>query len=194
MTALHAKNAAKNLSKSCRGIGFMAMCHSDGADPMDPLTWSKSCAMGDCTSCPVLQVDTEGCQMEDIQVYSWRKGVAGVDAAGKDKEMFTLFLDQIPLVTAVSNLQNMAKMIKTHIYVAYRQWEYTRELPSKLVPLKSILTVEDYQQNAEITLDESPTETNFGKNKIQVAIYPIHTAFRLTDGGPVLNCAITFVR
>ena len=82
----------------------------------------------------------------------------------------------------------------THIFVTYRQWEFAQEIPAKLVPLKSIIKVEDYQQNAEITLDESPTETNFGKNKIQVAVYPIHTAFKLSDSGPVLHSAITFVR
>ena len=161
---------------------------------MSPLTWPKKCAMGDCSNCPTLLVDTTDCSVKEVQVYVWRKGIAGVDAAGKDKEIFTIFLDTIPLDAAVSDLQSMAKMMKTHIYVACRQWEYNRVIANKLIPLKSILTVEDYQQNAEITLDESPTETNFGKNKIQVAIYPIHTAFKLIDGGPVLHSAITFVR
>ena len=105
-----------------------------------------------------------------------------------------MFLDSTPVEEAVSSLQAMAKMMKTHIFVAYRQWEFARSIPSKMIPLKSIVTIEDYQQNAEITLDESPTETNFGKNKIQVAIYPIHTAFKLSEAGPILHSAITFVR
>ena len=60
--------------------------------------------------------------------------------------------------------------------------------------MNSIVTVEDYQRNAEVALDESPTETNFGKNKIQLAIYPIHAAFKLTHDGPVKYSAITFIR
>ena len=117
-----------------------------------------------------------------------------MDAAGKEKEIFTLFHDTKPVGEVLEDFKKMAKHLKTHIFVAYRQWEFAREIPAKLVPLKSIIKVEDYQQNAEITLDESPTETNFGKNKIQVAVYPIHTAFKLSDSGPVLHSAITFVR
>jgi hypothetical protein len=194
ISALHSKSAAKTVSKSCRGVAFVYMCHSPGSDPMNPLTWSATCAMGECDNCPKLSVDVDQCDAQEVQVNSWRKGVAGVDAVGKDKEIFTLFLDTLPVTEAITNLQNMATMIKTHIYVAYRQWEFTRSISTKLIPLKSILTVEDYQQNAEIALDESPTETNFGKNKIQLAIYPIHSAFKLTQDGPVLYSAITFVR
>ena len=161
---------------------------------MNPLTWTMECAMGVCSNCPGITVDTAGSLEEEVSVYTWRKDTAGIDAVGKDKEIFTLFLDKIPLEEAVESLRVLAKMMKTHIFVAYRQWEFARSISSKLVPLNSIVTIEDYQQNAEITLDESPTETNFGKNKIQVAIYPIHSAFKLTETGPILFSAITFVR
>ena len=161
---------------------------------MNPLSWNESCAMGDCDNCPELSIDIAECTVTEVQVYAWRKGVAGVDGAGKDKEIFALFLDTKPLSEAVKSLQDMAATMKTHIYVAYRQWEYNRIMTSKLIPMESILTVEDYQQNAEVTLDESPTETNFGKNKIQLAIYPIHSAFKLTEDGPVIFSAITFIR
>ena len=194
ISALHSKNAAKAVSKSCRGVAFVTMCNSTGSDPMDPLTWKERCAMGVCDDCPELSVDTTDCNATEIQVTTWRKGVAGVDAQGKDKEIFTLFLDNLSVTEAVSTLQALAKMMKTHIYVAYRQWEFNRTMSPKLVPMESIMTVEDYQQNAEITLDESPTETNFGKNKIQLAIYPIHSAFKLTQDGPVLFSAVTFIR
>ena len=194
LTALHSKQAAQTISKSCRGVAFATMCPSPDTDPMNPLTWNKVCAMGDCDQCPELSVDIDDCTVTEIQVYSWRKGVAGVDGAGKDKEIFTLFLDTIPLPDAVSTLQRLAASMKTHIYVAYRQWEYNRMMSTKLIPMVSIQTVEDYQQNAEITLDESPTETNFGKNKIQLAIYPVHSAFKLSEDGPVLFSAITFIR
>ena len=60
-------------------------------------------------------------------------------------------------------------------------------MSGKFIPIESILTVEDYQQNAKITLDESPTETNFGKKKIQLAIYPVHSAFKLTEDKPVIG-------
>ena len=94
-----------------------------------------------------------------------------------------MFLDTLTLTDAVSSLQKMATMMKTHIFVAHRQWQFNRSITSKLSPMNSI--VKDYQQNAEVMLDESPTETNFGKNKIQLAIYPIHSAFKLSEIGPV---------
>ena len=65
-----------------------------------------------------------------MQVNVWRKGVAGVDAAGKDKEIFTLFLDTITVAEAVADLVSMATMVKTHIYVAYSQWKFARSIPT----------------------------------------------------------------
>ena len=194
ISALHAKNAAKTVSKSCRGVAFVAMCTSLGSDPMNPLSWNRKCAMGECDKCPDLTVDEADCSVAEVQVHTWRKGVAGVDALGKDKEIFTLFLDTVPVSDAISSLKKMATFMKTHIYVAYSQWEFNRSMSTKLTAINSILTVEDYQQNAEVMLDESPTETNFGKNKIQLAIYPIHSAFRLTNDGPIQYSAITFIR
>ena len=194
LSALHSKNAARFISKSCQGVAFVAMCQSNGSDPMDPLTWDPKCALGECPNCPDLHVDTDECISDQVQVNIWRKGTAGVDANGKDKEIFTLFLDTLTLTDAVSSLQKMATMMKTHIFVAHRQWQFNRSITSKLSPMNSIVTVEDYQQNAEVMLDESPTETNFGKNKIQLAIYPIHSAFKLSENGPVKYSAITFIR
>ena len=128
-----------------------------------------------------------------MQVNVWRKGVTGVDAAGKDKEIFTLFLDTITVAEAVADLVSMATMVKTHIYVAYSQWEFARSIPTKLTPMNSVFTVEDYKRNAEVMLEESPTETNFGKHNIQIAIYPTYLAFRLEQDGPIQYAAITFV-
>ena len=194
LSALHSKNAAKTVSKSCRGVAFVAMCPSPGSDPMDPLSWKPRCAMGECDECPGLSVDTDDCNIDQIEVNVWRKGTAGVDASGNIKEIFTMFLDVLTLSDSIDILKQMAKMMKTHIFVAYKQWEFNRSISTKLTPMNSIVTVEDYQQNAEVTLDESPTETNFGKNKIQLAIYPIHSAFKLTEDGPVKYSAITFIR
>ena len=194
LSALHSKNIAKNISKSCRGVAFATMCPSPAADPMDPLTWDPHCAMGECDKCPGLSVEKGDNIATQVDVHVWRRGIAGVDATGKEKEIFTLFLDVMTVDDAIKSLEKMAVMMKTHILVAYKQWEFNRNIITKLTPLDSLVTVEDYQQNAEIALDESPTETNFGKNKIQLAIYPIHCAFKLTQDGPVQYAAITFIR
>ena len=77
-------------------------------------------AMGECVKCPGLSVDTADCIADQVQVNIWRKGTAGVDAVGKEKEIFTLFLDSLSLEDAISSLKKMATMMKTHIFVAYR--------------------------------------------------------------------------
>ena len=89
ITALHPKNIAKNVSKSCRRVTFVTMCSLPESDPMDPLTWNPSCAMGEYNKCPKLPIDVSDSTVNEVQINVWRKGVAGVDTAGKDKERFT---------------------------------------------------------------------------------------------------------
>ena len=48
LAALHAHGVARNLVLSCSGAAFLVMCSSVNKDPMDPLSWSYSCAMGEC--------------------------------------------------------------------------------------------------------------------------------------------------
>ena len=119
LSALHAKNAAKTVSKSCRGVAFVTMCPSPGSDPMDPLSWNLKCAMGECAKCPGLSVDTADCIADQVKVNVWRKGTAGVDAVGKEKEIFTLFLDDLTLADAIFSLKKLAIMMKTHIRVSH---------------------------------------------------------------------------
>ena len=85
------------------------------------------------------------------------------------------------------------KDLKKHIFVAYKRWEYARKISDKLVPGKSIHTVEDYQMNIAVTLDEAPTSASFGANALSLACFPVHTEFKVSETNPVEYGAICFI-
>ena len=100
------------------------MCDTAGSDPLDPITWNNDCAMGSCKNCPELVVDTPMTDLlRKIDVLVWKKGVSGkLDKSGKEKEVFSLFKEEIEIAEAVTNLKTDGKDLKKHIFVAYNQW------------------------------------------------------------------------
>ena len=93
---------------------------------------------------------------------------------------------------AVGILRTSVLKLRQHIYVAYCQWKISQSIPLKLIPMKSLHTIEDYQMNIGVMLDESPTSTHFGSNALSLACYPVHCDFCLDDN-KIYHSAICFI-
>ena len=108
-----------------------------------------------------------------LVVPVWRKGTSSkLSKTGEQIEIFGLFKDVMSVEEAVSSLRSSVLKLKKHIYVAYCQWQKSRTSSSKLIPMTSLHSIEDYQMNISVTLDESPTSTHFGSNALSLACYP----------------------
>ena len=89
---MHSVGVGENLPSSCRAAATMAQC-SSGQDASDPLSWSKHCALGSCSSCPVPPVEVRpGVDMgSSFTFQEWRKGlVARTNDKGEARQVFTL--------------------------------------------------------------------------------------------------------
>ena len=187
IAALHKVDIGKNISSSCREMVCSAMCETEHTDPTQ---WNEDCVYGKCFNCPNLTIDIPTSKQKQLITYSlWQYGF---DEEKKRKQLekdpqkknagrvFGLFDVTETISEAVKNFTNSLPKMKIHIYTAYSQWN-AHAMSRDSLDDKSIITIEDYQQNLEVTHMENPTSMAYTTNKITMALFPVCVEYRV-DG------------
>ena len=147
--------------------------------PLDPSTWNQSCALGQCSSCPNLEIELPTNTDIVSHFLQWKKGnTSKLDRNGNPKEVYSLFPVSVKLCEGVQMLSNFFPKLKVHVYVASHQYEALR-LRTESLKLGDLLTVEDYTMNIDINYCESTTSSHYSANVTSFAGYPI--AVRYVD-------------
>ena len=108
-----------------------------------------------------------------------------------EKNIFSLYPKKMTLKETVEYLKSMIPNIKLHIYTSHKQWKAHEILRSNLTP-GSIITIEDYQMNLEVSYGEAPTSTAYSANKIGLAMYPLCVEY-LNNEGELCKGGIVFL-
>ena len=175
------------------------MCSSPVVSSSDPTTWIVKCVANDCTECPGLRWNLPGSLLKHPISYSlWASKevkVTKLDENNKPKtvtkSVFSLYPETETLEEALHRLKVKLVGLKWHIYTAHRQWT-GHDVHRSNLNLESIITIEDYQMNIEVSYRENPTSLAYSTNKKTVALYPICVEF-LNEHGQLCKGAIAFL-
>ena len=194
LEGLHAHGVAKNIPSSCRVAASFTQCPG-GQEPLEPLSWTQSCAMGECAKCPELPVELEG-GVDVLSLFTfqeWRKGpTPRLNEKGEPREVFTLHNTTITLTEGIELAKKQAKELATHIFTAYNQWEAKRVLEANIGP-GTLMQLDDYQNNITVELGSTTTSTAYGGNQVHIAVFPVVLCWREEEGGPLRKATITFL-
>jgi hypothetical protein len=146
------------------------MCDNE---PEDPTLWNPDCVYGVCTSCPQPD-DIEIPSGKENQLITYSQWMYGVDPAKKmrDEEknkknnpgrVFGLFQVTQKAKDAINCLKEMLPKFQIHFYSAYCQWR-AHTTNREALDNKSIITIEDYQQNMEVEYNENPPTMAYSTN------------------------------
>ena len=175
------------LEKSCREMAAYVMCKHEDVDTSDPSTWKEECATGVCKNCPSYEVQIPDALKNVMVTYSqWttdtkiqkqtkkpsKKSKVKGDSKLKEKKVFGLFPFTEKLSDVAQKFSKSLIKLKHHIFTAKAQWNAHTHFRSTMDD-NSVITIEDYQQNLEVTYIEAPTSMAYSSNKLTVAIYPI---------------------
>ena len=149
---IHKAGVGKDIKASCRALCGKSMCIHPGVEPNSPITWNESCATGKCDSCPKLKIIVPQNKNKEVTFSQWTYGKHQANG----KKVFGLFPETCQLKTLVTKLSDSLPKLKLHVYNAHCQWNAHSIARSKLSD-KSIITIEDYQQNIEVVHTEMPT-------------------------------------
>ena len=107
LQALHTAGVAGNIPSSCRAAAFLTQCPV-GQDPSDPLTWSRSCATGECLNCPELPVDHEGVNTSaSFTFQEWKKSeISKLNEKGEAREIFSLHNTTVTIIEGIKVLKS----------------------------------------------------------------------------------------
>ena len=178
LEGLQKVGAATNLPKSVRVICHMNLCQSPTSDPLDPSTWDEDCALGHCSSCPDLVVDIPENRDTMVHFLQWQKGDSSkTDRNGRSKQIISLFPVFLTIDQAVNRLLSFFPKMKTHVFVASKQYEAMR-LRTENIETGELITIEDYTMNIDIVLSESTTSSHYTANTVSYAGFPVAVRYR----------------
>ena len=175
------KNNVALLPFSCRLLCTLVMCSSDSASSEEPISWVDSCILSKCKHCPALEiVYPSELGVKEVKFTMWERQKVMVTKTNNktkkvstfEKKVFTLYPKTLSLDESVEKLMSILPNLKLHIYTAHKQWKAHEILRSNLVP-GSIITIEDYQMNLEVSYGEAPTSQAYSTKKVSVAMYPL---------------------
>ena len=184
--------AAANLPKSVREM-CAKTCQDKEFDPLLPVSWPSDCAMGICLHCPDLHVSLPENMTTMVTFLQWKKGNSSkCDRSGKPKEITSLFPVCIELTDAVQYFKNFFPQIKTHVFVASKQYQ-ALSLRSASLGLGDLLTIEDYTMNFDIQYGQTTTASHYTANQITFAGYPIAVRYKDPITMQLAKGAILFI-
>ena len=111
----------------------------------------------------------------------------------KKKSIHALFPFTMTIKELAERFDKQLPDITSHIYRAGRQWAACKTNAQNLVPLKQILTIEDYQMNLEIVHVEATTSSFFSGNTLQIGCYPVMIKYRMEEDSPTLKGGVVFI-
>ena len=166
LDGLRKAGAAHNLPKSVRAICSTTICACPTSVALDPSTWPQKCALGQCDSCPKLQVDLPPNPNINVHFLQWKKGESSkLDRDGNPKQVYSLFPINVSVQEAVKMLESFFPKMKVHVYVATHQYEALR-LRTESLKVGDLLTIEDYTMNIDIAYSESTTSSHYSSNTV----------------------------
>ena len=187
------KDKKTTLSTSCKQLSLDSMCKK-GSPTIDPLSWHEDCATGECCDCPTINVDIDKKKLtKEVTICQWRSNKQKVkdrDGNMKEKNVFTLHPETIPLKEVIDRLQERLPSIRKHVYIAHSQWNAHKVYRENLDE-SSVITVEDYQMNIEVEFSEAPTSSSYSANKKTFALYPVCVEY--VQDGKLKKGAVAFV-
>ena len=188
------KNKKPTLPTSCKQLSLRSMCNN-GSQTIDPLSWTKECAVSECESCPVLNVDIDDAQLSSpINLSQWRSKKQDK----KDKKtgemvtkyVFALYPESMTLKETIIRLQESLPAVRKHVYTSHCQWHAHKTYRENLDE-SSIITVEDYQMNIEPEYIEAPCSLSYSTNKVTFALYPV--CIEYMEDGKLKKGAVSFI-
>ena len=194
------KNNVDLLPSSCRELCTKVMCLSASVSSEEPISWVESCVLGSCSLCPKLDITyPPELGQKEVKFSTWESRKIKITKTNQktkkvcsfEKSVFSLYSQTIPLDQCIEQLKSMIPNLRLHIYTAHKQWKAHEILRSNLVP-GSIITIEDYQMNLEVSYGEAPTSVSYSANKISVAMYPLCVEY-LNDEGTLCKGGIVFL-
>ena len=110
-----------NKLSSCRYIASESVCSShDSFNPLEPLTWTEKCVLGNCSSCSGFSIacppEKEGVA---VSLAQWENKFCEL----KQRKIHSLFSTNIKLKDVVSKFNLEVKKMTGHVYRAARTWE-----------------------------------------------------------------------
>lgn len=187
------KNKTPSLPTSCKQLSLKIMCN-DGSQTVDPLTWNKQCATGECDSCPRLEINVEeeklSAQVPFCQWESRKQNVKDRNGEMKEKYVFALYPYTMSMKDAIKMLEQNLPAVRKHVYTAHRQW-HAHKVYRENLDESSMISIEDFQMNIDPELVEQPTSTAYSANKVAFALYPICVEY--LDNNELKKAAIVFI-
>ena len=189
-TALRKMGILTDIPDSCRAMSGLVLCRGPSFSVLDQLTWSEDCGLRKCKNCPLYStVVPDNLKSEMVTLSMWDNRLCPV----RRKSIHALFPFTMSVQELAERFDKQLPDLASHIYRAGRQWEACKSNSQNLIPLKEILTVEDYQMNLEIIHVEATTSSFFGGNVLQIACYPVMIKFKLEENGLTLKGGLFFI-
>ena len=114
--------------------------------------------------------------------------------SGKEKKhpgkVFGLFQKTETVQEVADCLISKIPKFKKHVFNSYSQWN-AHSISRENLDEKSVITIEDYQQNMEVEYNENPTSMAYSSNKTSVALFPICVEY--TVDGMLKKGGIVFI-
>ena len=106
---------------SCRYLGSLTICSSSPSfNPLDPLTWSEECVVGECQKCPGFTATCpEEKQGKLVNLAQWQTKFCEI----KQKKIHSLFSSPISLADLTTKFNQELVKVTGHVYRAARVWD-----------------------------------------------------------------------
>ena len=167
----------------------MSICTSDGVDVFEPVTWKQQCVDRTCPNCP------EYCTVVPDQLANHQTTVAlwctRIDPLRNKKinNVHDVTMDIKSLAQKFD--EELPKLIR-HVYTAAKQWRACK-LSRKSLLMCTLTSVEDYQQNLQVSHHEGTTSSNYAGNVCNLAMYPVCVSYQLPGDDTVRKGGFCFL-
>ena len=183
-----------SLPTSCKQLSLKIMC-DDESQTVDPLSWNKNCATGECDNCPILNLNLEEERLStQLSFCQWESRKELVkDASGEmvEKYIFALYPYTMSMKDTIDKLQQNLPAVRKHVYTPHCQW-HAHKVYRENLDESSMITIEDFQMNVSPDLVEQPTSTAYSSNKVDFALYPV--CIEYVENGELKKGAVVFLR